>query len=242
MSDLRRRLYEGYTEGRGFAVVGGDGAELLAAYPYFARLCRDHLPADRGAALLDLGCGDGALLAVARALGYRELRGIDGSAPQVAAARARGLDVDEGALLQRLASSPAASIDCALAIDVLEHIPRDELLPLLDEIHRVLRPGGRLIVHVPNGESPFCGMVRYGDLTHELAFTRRSLRQLALTAGFDEPRCFEDRPLVRGLASAARHLLWRGVRAGLRVYLAAEGQTDPQVILSMNLLAVLPRP
>jgi SAM-dependent methyltransferase len=40
--------------------------------------------------------------------------------------------------------------DCAVAIDVLEHLPTDQ--PFLAELQRVLTPGGRAIVTVPNGD------------------------------------------------------------------------------------------
>ena len=40
--------------------------------------------------------------------------------------------------------------DCVVAIDVLEHLPDDQ--PFLHEVWRVLRPGGRAIVTVPNGD------------------------------------------------------------------------------------------
>lgn len=103
----------------------------------------------------------------------------------------------------------------------------------------MLRPGGRWIIHVPNGESPFFGSIRYGDLTHELAFTRTSLAQLLLASGFAEVRCFEDQPVVHGAKSALRWLLWRGFRGVLRLYIAAEtGDARGGHIFSQNLLAV----
>jgi SAM-dependent methyltransferase len=40
--------------------------------------------------------------------------------------------------------------DCVVSIDVLEHLDGDQ--PFLNELRRVLRPGGRLIVTVPNGD------------------------------------------------------------------------------------------
>jgi SAM-dependent methyltransferase len=42
------------------------------------------------------------------------------------------------------------AFDCVIAIDVLEHLEDDQ--PLLKEIRRVLRPGGRAIITVPNGD------------------------------------------------------------------------------------------
>lgn len=43
-----------------------------------------------------------------------------------------------------------AQFDCIVSIDVLEHLTDDQ--PLLIELYRVLRPGGRAIVTVPNGD------------------------------------------------------------------------------------------
>ena len=41
--------------------------------------------------------------------------------------------------------------DCVVSIDVLEHLDDDQ--PFLGELRRVLRPGGRAVVTVPNGDS-----------------------------------------------------------------------------------------
>jgi SAM-dependent methyltransferase len=45
---------------------------------------------------------------------------------------------------------PDNEFDCVVSIDVLEHLVNDQ--PLLQEIRRVLRPGGRAVVTVPNGD------------------------------------------------------------------------------------------
>jgi SAM-dependent methyltransferase len=46
---------------------------------------------------------------------------------------------------------PDAKFDCAVAIDVLEHLPQDQ--PFLCELKRVLKQSGRAVVTVPNGDS-----------------------------------------------------------------------------------------
>jgi len=125
---------------------------------------------------------------------------------------------------------------------VIEHFAKDDLLRLVDAVHRGLRAGGRWIIHVPNGESPFFGAVLHADLTHEQAFTRESMAQLLLASGFRKVRCYEDTPVAHGAKSLVRVLLWRLIRAGLRVYVAAEtGDTSPDVIFSRNLLVVATR-
>jgi hypothetical protein len=81
--------------------------------------------------------------------------------------------------------------------------------------------------------------MRYWDLTHELAFTRTSIIQLLLSSGFSNVQCFEDAPIPHGLTSAGRWLLWKAIRSGLRLYLAAEtGDTASSAIFSQNFLTV----
>lgn len=239
----RTRIYRHYVQARAQALAPDTVAGLAPRAPALHKLVRQHFPADRNAAVLDLGCGHGALLHFARAAGYTNLRGVDGSPEQVAAARRLGIDgVEEGDLRDALAAQPDASLDVVVAFDVIEHFTRDELLPFVDEVRRVLKPGGRWIIHVPNGESPFGGRMRYWDMTHELAFTRTSLAQLLLSSGFAEVRCFEDQPVVHGAKSALRWVLWQGFRALLRLYIAAEtGDAGGGHIFSQNLLAVARR-
>lgn len=204
------------------------------------QLVSRHFPADREAAVLDIGCGYGALIYTARQLGYRNVRGVDDSPEQVEAARRLGINgVDKGDLRDALEAQADASLDVVVAFDVIEHFTREELLPLVDQVYRVLKPNGRWILHVPNAESPFGGRMRYGDLTHELAFTRMSLSQLLLSSGFSSVRCFEDVPVVHGAKSALRWVLWKGFRGALRLYIAAEtGDASGEHIFSQNMLAV----
>lgn len=240
LDSYRTRIYGHYVQAREQTLAPETVAGLAPRSHALRRLIEQHFPPEKSAAVLDLGCGHGALLHFAREAGYTNLRGVDGSPEQVAAAQRLGIEgVAEGDLREALAAQPDASLDVVIAFDVIEHFTRDELLPFVDEVCRVLRPGGRWIIHVPNGESPFFGSIRYGDLTHELAFTRTSLAQLLLASGFAEMRCFEDQPVIHGAKSAVRWLLWRGFRGVLRLYIAAEtGDARGGHIFSQNLLAV----
>lgn len=208
--------------------------------PYLKKLIQTHFPTDRRSAILDLGCGHGALIHYARRLGYTNIRGVDRSPGQVEAARRLGIEgVEEGDLLVTLAAQTDGSLDVVVAFDVIEHFTRDELLGFVDQVHRVMRPGGRWIIHTTNGDSAFCGRSRYGDLTHELAFTQMSISQLLLSSKFSKVQCFEDTPIPHGLKSAVRWGLWKIIRSGLRLYLAVEtGDTAGNAIFSQNFLAV----
>lgn len=236
----RTRIYNQYVYARTQALAPPTLAELAPRAPMLRHLVREHFPAERDASILDLGCGHGALLHFAREAGYTNLRGVDGSPEQVNAAHRLGIEgVEAGDLHDALSTSANESLDVVIAFDVIEHFTRDELLQFVDEVRRVLKPGGRWIIHVPNGESPFFGTIRYGDLTHELAFTRTSLAQLLFASGFGDVRCFADTPVVHGIKSALRWLLWQVFRSVLRLYIAAEtGDVSNAHIFSQNMLAI----
>lgn len=240
LNNYRARIYNSYVSGRSvpLAPVSVDGLKPRA--PYLQRLIQRHFPPDLRATIVDLGCGHGAIVHFARQSGYANIRGVDSSPEQIGAARRLGIaGVEEGDVLITLSGLADASQDCIVAFDVIEHFTRVELIDLVDEVRRVLKPGGRWIIHAPNGESPFGGRVRYGDLTHELAFTRTSISQLLLASGFSEVRSFEDTPIPHGLKSAVRWILWKCFRAGLRLYLVAEtGDSGKDAIFSQNLLTV----
>jgi methylase of polypeptide subunit release factors len=90
----RERVYASFyvqahsVQGRQQALAPANVSELRPREPYLTRLIRQHFPPDRSSAILDLGCGHGALLYFARCAGYQNLRGVDRFPEQVAAARA----------------------------------------------------------------------------------------------------------------------------------------------------------
>ncbi len=97
---------------------------------------------------LDLGCGLGMQVRAMRERGYRVV-GIDTSHGLVTRARRAGEPVVTGSAL----SLPFAdgSLDFVYTIGVLHHLPDSAAqLAAVAEVHRVLRPGGRLVVHETN--------------------------------------------------------------------------------------------
>jgi ubiquinone biosynthesis O-methyltransferase len=96
-----------------------------------------------GKDVLDLGCG-GGFMAEALAVRGAKVVGIDPSEPAIAIAKKHAqegnLDIDYR--IGRAEDIPAqnCSVDCVICFDVLEHV--DDLDPVLEEIRRVLKPGG----------------------------------------------------------------------------------------------------
>ena len=236
----RQRVYSAYVSGRSAELAPTSLSGLEPRRPLLQRVVREYFPIDRDASILDLGCGHGALLYFARQHGYTNVRGVDTSPEQVRAAKRLGIDgVVEDDLLHALSGIGRDEIDCVIAFDVIEHFTKDELFAFADNVYRVLKPNGRWIIHAPNAESPFGNRVRYGDLTHEQAFTRASLTQLLSICGFSDIRSYEDYPEPTSTSRVVRFMLWSLFRLALRSYLAVEtGGTSRNAIFSQNLLAV----
>ena len=112
-----------------------------------------HLAPAPGRRVLDLGCGRGeVLLACARA--GAEVAGIDYAQAGVEITRETLADVPGADIVQGdVAALPwaDASFDAVLSGDVIEHLVPADAEGMLREAHRVLRPGGRLVLHTaPN--------------------------------------------------------------------------------------------
>lgn len=98
--------------------------------------------------VLDLGCGNGALLAEIRQYGSWSLRGVEISSSGVEFARRQGLDVtllEPGSKLEK--HLPPESFDLVISVEVIEHVfdPRTFLGGVLS----ILRPGGLLLLTTP---------------------------------------------------------------------------------------------
>ena len=97
-----------------------------------------------GARVLDVGCGDGALMAELRAKGC-DARGLEIDSADVTAALARGLSVIQGDADTDLADYPDASFDYAILSQTLQTTRRPDLV-----IDQLMRIGQRAFVSFPN--------------------------------------------------------------------------------------------
>ncbi len=235
--DYRQRIYKQYashyalTRDVSLAAVERQLPVLKARFGRF-------LPKDRAAQILDIGCGYGGFLLFLAREGYTQATGIDVSSEQLELARSLGVqNVQCAELMEFLPKHPAA-FDVIVALDVVEHFPKEHILPLLDSIHLALRPGGVLIVQSPNGDGPFAGRYRYSDFSHTLAFTPESVLQVLSASGFEQVRIYPVEPVIHGPMSFVRFLIWKGIRTSLQFYLAVETGSPRGHVLTQNLVAV----
>lgn len=98
-----------------------------------------------GTRILDVGCGDGALMAALRDTKQVDARGLELDAGNVAAAVSRGLSVIQGDADMDLADYPQASFDYAILSQTLQTAKRPDVV-----LDHLLRVGRQAFVSFPN--------------------------------------------------------------------------------------------
>lgn len=239
--------YEVFEASRGVSMVKGRQVALLGPGP--------------GVSVLDAGCGRGeVLLACARA--GAGVAGIDYSEAAVEIARetlagVAGAEVALGSVAELPWRD--ATFDRVLCADVVEHLDPDEAERALGEFHRVLRPGGLLLVHTaPNrlfrrvtwplarpllsaaglranaeGVDAWLADARRYHVNEQ---TLHGLRRLVRRAGFSDVRAWLDPDVLRN----GEHHLTAGLDASRLVSsLAGLAALRPlRLLLSNDLYAV----
>jgi SAM-dependent methyltransferase len=216
-------IYARYAEIRPNHKVPTQPAELLSGRePIFRKLYLPLLPVERDTRILDLGCGYGEFLYFLQRNGYTNTSGVDLNDRQLEVGHTLGVwNLQLGDATAVLAES-RGEFDFISAIDILEHIPKNQVLRLLEQVYSALRPGGRFVCQVPN-LAAFYAPLFYMDFSHETPFTAPSLKQALELAQFVNVRVFPTGPVVHGIKSAVRFILWKGITRCLRFVQTIEG-------------------
>ena len=137
-----------------------------------------------GMPLLDIGCGRGEWLEILKAEGLNAI-GVDTNSIAVAQCRERGFDAREMDALTYLRSLPSESIGAVTGFHIVEHLPFDVLMKLLDECVRVIKPGGAVVFETPNPQNVLVGSCNfYFDPTHRHPLPSPMLKFLVESRGF----------------------------------------------------------
>jgi 2-polyprenyl-3-methyl-5-hydroxy-6-metoxy-1,4-benzoquinol methylase len=217
--DYRQRLYERYISTHFGA---GERHSLQTDNPLLRKYYRlnylRHLPPEKSARILDIGCGMGQFLEFLRAAGYANCSGIDRSDEVVQYGLSRHLAVEKADALEHL-SRHRDTYDAIVLNDVVEHFTKAEVLDVMAACYAALKPGGVVLIKAVNAANPLMGAHSLAiDMTHESLFSEESLAQLLNVCGFCQVRVLplniyanRSNPVhwLARCAAGMLNLLWR---------------------------------
>ncbi|MDB9787217.1 class I SAM-dependent methyltransferase [Bacteriovoracaceae bacterium] len=190
-----------------------------------------YFPKNKETPILDIGVGRGEMLKVMKDNKYAHYKGIDISPSTVTFCQDQKLNCELIEDTQKWLTEHRNSFGVITLLDVLEHIPRDQSINFLKSIKKSLLQDGKVIIQVPNLQSPDGQLHRYNDFTHESGFVEHSLEQILLVAGFKNISFsgFETfvEPNVKNLTKRClRYLYWKYVRFIRRI----SGNLSPEIL------------
>lgn len=208
----RNRIYGEYVS----AFKGQSSPDLLRPVAqeharFFDHLFKPILDVAKPEEILEVGCGSGHFLYWAVERGFKSVSGFDLSREQVEVACVLGLPA-EVASFQDYLNGRSEAFDLIVALDIIEHLTRDEVFSLLDLCHAALRPGGLIFLTTPNGAAFRPGPVMHGDLTHETIFSPQTISLALRLSGYESIQVREISPPPTSVRSRVRRALWRVLR------------------------------
>jgi 2-polyprenyl-3-methyl-5-hydroxy-6-metoxy-1,4-benzoquinol methylase len=241
MSDFRELLYRNYSDGFDRAKT----YDLELAFRMFDAAGRLP-PVALDAPIADLGCGKGEWLAWLQRQGFKNVRGFDWSAAELA--NAKNVPVECGEVTAALANVRWESHFALLhAKDIIEHLAKQEVVDFLRACFQALQPGGFLWISTFNAQGIFSTATRYGDFTHESGFTPMSMGQVLRACGFEVASVRGTHLCPATLSGTLRRWLWRAAAAPAEMILRARhgGRPSPGIdtfSVDPDLFAIARRP
>ena len=160
------------------AAFRGTELELKDRYRDLARRLEGLSP------VLDIGCGRGEMIELLGEMGV-VARGVEMDPELVADARARGLEVSEGDGLAELGRLPDGALGGLVLIQVVEHLPPQQVVDLVSLAADKLRPGGRAVIETVNPQSLYVfARAFFLDPTHDRPIHPTYLTFLFEQSGF----------------------------------------------------------
>jgi 2-polyprenyl-3-methyl-5-hydroxy-6-metoxy-1,4-benzoquinol methylase len=207
-------------------------------FPVLKYYFEEYLPEDRNVKIADLGCGAGEFVYWLNNIGYSDVTGVDISNELILKGHSIGINNIINEDIFEFLIRSENNFEVFVLRDVLEHFEKEDILKLIGLLYLSLKKNGRVILQVPNGQSPFLGKIFFGDFTHETPFTKSSLSQIFLAAGFRYIKIKEAGPVPKGIISSIRYVLWQIIKFGYR-FRQGIATGDTNGLFTQNLIAIV---
>jgi SAM-dependent methyltransferase len=237
MTNYRSIFYKNYSATQSARGVANIAQKFAQEQQQFTHEILPLLPTNPRLNILDIGCGNGSLLGALAAAGYTHTQGIDIAPDQVAIAHQMGVtQVQQADLLPYLDKNPQ-QFDVILAMDIIEHFTKDELVILLEKIRNALKINGLCIIRTPNADAVFASIFIAGDFTHENQLNGYSAKQVLGNCGFDGVDVLPARVHTQGIIKEIiRKIMWWHVVFYARLIIFASGRSSGNVVFTPNLI------
>lgn len=144
------------------------------------------------AKFIDVGSGRGEWLDILRENGAKNYVGIDLNAQQNALCEARGHHVLQMDCLAYLASQPDNSVDMVSGFQIIEHLAMSDLMELLQQSYRVLKPGGMILFETQNPRNLIVGAdTFYIDPSHKRPLDPRMIAFIVKWCGYSKVKIID---------------------------------------------------
>ena len=166
----------------------GDRALVRSRAEPFLHMVRESGVGTVEAPVLDVGCGRGEWLELLRDNGL-VASGIDTNRIFIDECRGLGLDVVDADAIEALRRMADGSVGAITSMHLVEHLEFGQLVAFLEQAHRVLRPGGLIVLETPNPENlSVATHWFYMDPTHRNPLPPEALRWFVEFSGFEDAR------------------------------------------------------
>ena len=148
----------------------------------------------KDSSILDIGCGRGEWLELLKEENLYG-RGLDSNKVMVKICKDRGLDVIDSDAINFIKNISDNSLGAVTGFHLIEHYGFDFLIKLLDEILRILKPGGLVILETPNPNNVLVGSCSfYLDPTHNKPIPSSLIKLVLESRGFSKIKIMNINP------------------------------------------------
>ena len=239
MKNYKNKLFDSYLDSH---IKSREGVPKISDYllntKYFEKII-NKININKDSKILDIGCGVGFFLYAFKKNDFTNLKGIEFSNDLVEIANGFDLNcVVQGDIFEEL--SKKEKFDLIILKDVIEHFERQEIFRILELSYKKLSNNGKILIQVPNANNLFSGRILYNDFTHELSFTKDSLRQILSANGFKNFDFYKNEPYLYDILSPKRilkYIIKSVYHKIVQIFLYVEDMSRP-VIVSESIIVI----